>query len=165
VNTLSVRSGQVASHGEPAIIVVGVEKVSRLVGDRGHTLVVLVDGKVFALVGERGVTVGDRVPRVPGDGESITLRRLEHGLVLGVDILRDRVGGKTRVDIDTDGVTLFPVRVGLREVLCRSSADIPRPRRVSTDGNGETGHGLGTYGCRHYRRHRICSGQRLIQSW
>lgn len=111
VDTLAFRHTQISSHGETCRVVLWVEEISGGVSDRRDAFMVIIHLEVFPFVGEGGPAVSDRVTWLPRDGESVALRTLENGLVIGNDILRNDIARKPRVDIGAHRVTLGSVGV------------------------------------------------------
>ena len=111
VDALALGSVKVTGHGKSVNVVLGVEEVARRVLGSGDALVVVIDDKVLALVGERRPAVRKRVAGVPCDGEASTLLTLKDLVRSGADILGNRVGGETRVLIGADRLALGAVRL------------------------------------------------------
>jgi hypothetical protein len=111
VNTLTLGYIEITSHGESLGVVLGVEEVTTLVLDTGDSLVVVVDGEIFSLVGESSVSVGDSVSRVPSYWESLTLRRIKDFVGSGVGVVGNGVGGETGFSVHTNGASLGSIIV------------------------------------------------------
>lgn len=117
VDTLTLRDIKVSGHCKALGVVLGVEEVAGLVSGGGNSLVMRVDFKVLTLVGECGVAVSDSPSGVPVDGESFALGTVEDLVRVGQDIIRYSVGGKTRVEVGSDSVSLSSVGSLVLEVF------------------------------------------------
>lgn len=119
VYTLSLPNIEVTGHHEAPRTVGRIEEIARRarVGDRRNTLVVVRDLEALSVVGYGGPAVGKRVPRVPGDRETIALWRGENRLVVRGDIGWDGVGGQTGVDVNADGGALLPISLRLVQIF------------------------------------------------